>query len=102
VVIGIIGILMILKSGFGFNISSLITGLSIATAAIALSLRESLENLIASFIIFFDKPFTVGDLVHVQQVTGTVKDRVKKYKNKNRSKTFVSVPNKQMVDSILD
>jgi len=72
VVIGIIGILMILKAGFGFNISSLITGLSIATAAIALSLRESLENLIASFIIFFDKPFTVGDLVHVQQVTGTV------------------------------
>lgn len=103
VVIGIIGILMTLKAGFGFNISSLITGLSIATAAIALSLRESLENLIASFIIFFDKPFSVGDLVHVQQVTGTVeKIGLRSTRIRTDQKTFVSVPNKQMVDSILD
>jgi MscS family membrane protein len=103
VVIGIMGILMILKAGFGLNISSLITGLSIATAAIALSLRESLENLIASFIIFFDKPFTVGDLVHVQQVTGTVeKIGLRSTRIRTDQKTFVSVPNKQMVDSILD
>ena len=103
VVIGIIGLLMILKAGFGFNISSLITGLSIATAAIALSLRESLENLIASFIIFFDKPFSAGDLVHVQQITGTVeKIGLRSTRIRTDQKTFVSVPNKQMVDSILD
>ncbi|HYC28519.1 MAG TPA: mechanosensitive ion channel domain-containing protein, partial [Chitinophagaceae bacterium] len=72
VVLVLIGILMILKFAFSFAIGSLVTGLSIATAAIALATRESLENLIASFIIFFDKPFTVGDLVKVQQVTGTV------------------------------
>jgi len=102
VVIGVIGILLILKA-FGFNISSLITGLSIATAAIALSLRESLENLIASFIIFFDKPFTVGDLVQVQQVTGTVeKIGLRSTRIRTDQKTFVSVPNKQMVDSFLD
>ena len=103
VVIGIIGILMILKAGFGFNISSLITGLSIATAAIALALRESLENLIASFIIFVDKPFSAGDLVHVQQVTGTVeKIGLRSTRIRTDQKTYVSVPNKQMVDSILD
>jgi MscS family membrane protein len=103
IVIVIIGILLILKAGFGFNIGSLITGLSIATAAIALSLRESLENLIASFIIFVDKPFTAGDLVHVQQVTGTVeKIGLRSTRIRTDQKTFVSVPNKQMVDSILD
>ena len=103
IVIVIIGLLMILKAGFGFNIGSLITGLSIATAAIALSLRESLENLIASFIIFVDKPFTAGDLVHVQQVTGTVeKIGLRSTRIRTDQKTYVSVPNKQMVDSILD
>ena len=103
IIIVIIGILMVLKAGFGFNISSLITGLSIATAAIALSLRESLENLIASFIIFVDKPFTAGDLVHVQQVTGTVeKIGLRSTRIRTDQKTYVSVPNKQMVDSILD
>jgi MscS family membrane protein len=102
VVIGVVGILLILKA-FGFNITSLITGLSIATAAIALALRESLENLIASFIIFFDKPFSIGDLVHVQQVTGTVeKIGLRSTRIRTDQKTFVSVPNKQMVDSILD
>jgi MscS family membrane protein len=102
VVIAIMGILLILKA-FGFNISSLITGLSIATAAIALALRESLENLIASFIIFFDKPFTVGDLVQVQQITGTVeKIGLRSTRIRTDQKTYVSVPNKQMVDSFLD
>lgn len=103
VVIVLIGILMILKFAFGFQIGSLLTGLSIATAAIALATRESLENLIASFIIFFDKPFTVGDIVKVQQVTGTV-ERIglRSTRVRTTDKTWVTVPNKQMVDSILD
>jgi len=102
VVIGVIGLLLILKA-LGYNISSLITGLSIATAAIALALRESLENLIASFIIFFDQPFSVGDLVQVQQITGTVeKIGLRSTRIRTDQKTYVSVPNKQMVDSILD
>lgn len=97
------GFLMILKFGFGFNIGSIITGLSIAGAAIALATRESLENLIASFIIFFDKPFTVGDLVKVQSVTGTVeKIGLRSTRIRTDQKTWVTVPNKQMVDSILD
>jgi len=103
VVISLIGIIMVLKLGFGFSVSSFITGLSIATAAIALATRESLENLIASFIIFFDKPFSVGDLVHVQQITGTVeKIGLRSTRIRTDQKTFVTVPNKQMVDSILD
>lgn len=97
------GILMILKFGFHFNIASLITGLSIAGAAIALSLRESLENLIASFIIFFDKPFRVGDQVKVHTITGTVeKIGLRSTRIRSDQKTFVTVPNKQMVDSITD
>ena len=59
VILGIIGGLLVLHFAFNYNVSSLLTGLSIVGAAIALALRESLENLIASFVIFFDKPFTV-------------------------------------------
>ena len=55
VVLSIIGVMMVLNYAFHLNVGSLITGLSIVGAAIALALRESLENLIASFIIFFDK-----------------------------------------------
>jgi MscS family membrane protein len=99
----IMGILMILKMAFHYKISNLITALSIGSAAIALSFRESLENLIASFIIFFDKPFVIGDLVKVHDITGTV-ERIGLRSTRIRTdqKTFVTVPNKQMVDSIMD
>lgn len=103
VIFGLVGILMVLKLAFNYNIGSLLTGLSIVGAAVALALRESLENLIASFIIFFDKPFTTGDLVKVQNITGNV-ERIglRSTRIRTADKSYVTVPNKQMVDSILD
>jgi MscS family membrane protein len=81
----------------------LLTGLSIVGAAIALALRESLENLIASFVIFFDKPFTTGDFVKVQNISGNVeKIGLRSTRVRTTDKSYVTVPNKQMVDSILD
>ena len=103
VIIGIIGIMMVLHFAFSYDVSSLLTGLSIVGAAIALALRESLENLIASFVIFFDKPFTTGDNVKVQNITGIV-ERIglRSTRVRTSEKSYVTVPNKQMVDSILD
>lgn len=103
VIIVIFGFLLILKFALNYQIGTLFTGLSIATAAIALATRESLENLIASFIIFFDKPFTTGDQVKVQNITGHV-ERIGLRSTRIRTdqKTYVTVPNKQMVDSIMD
>src|SRR5665647_1689169 len=103
VIIIIFGIVFILKYSFHLDIGNLLTGLSIVGAALALSARESLENLIASFIIFFDKPFETGDVVKVKEVNGTV-ERIGLRSTRIRTieKSLVTVPNKQMVDSILD
>ncbi len=103
VILIIFGIIFILKYSFRVDIGNLLTGLSIVGAALALSARESLENLIASFIIFFDKPFETGDVVHVKDVKGTV-ERIglRSTRIRTADKSLVTVPNKQMVDSILD
>lgn len=99
----IIGFLLILRFGFNKDIGNLITGLSIVGAAIALATKESLENLIASFIIFFDKPFTIGDTVKVNNLTGMIeKIGLRSTRIRTEEKTYLSVPNKQMVDSIVD
>lgn len=99
----ILGVLLILRFAFSYDVSKLITGLSIVGAAIALATKESLENLIASFIIFFDKPFITGDLVKVQGFTGTVeKIGLRSTRIRTDQKTYITVPNKQMVDTILD
>lgn len=103
VIIMIIGLLLLLRAAFAFDLGKLLTGLSIVGAALALSAKESLENLIASFIIFFDKPFYVGDTLKVNAVTGTV-ERIglRSTRIRTTDKTLVTVPNKQMVDSIVD
>jgi len=103
VIAGIIGILFVIRAAFNQNIGTLLTGLSIVGAALALAAKESLENLIASFIIFFDKPFFTGDTLKVNNVAGTV-ERIGLRSTRIRTpeKTLVTVPNKQMVDSIVD
>jgi len=103
VIIGIFGILLIIHFSFNKDIGALLAGFGLIGAALALAAKESLENLIASFIIFFDKPFNVGDLVKVQGYTGTV-ERIglRSTRIRTDSKTYVTVPNKQMVDSIMD
>jgi MscS family membrane protein len=80
-----------------------LAGLSLVGAAIALAAKESLENLIASFIIFFDKPFRVGDLLKVHQINGQVEHiGLRSTRIRTADKTYVTIPNKQMVDSIVD
>lgn len=103
VIIAIIGLLLLMAFAFHKDVSAFLGGFGIATAAIALAAKESLENLIASFIIFFDKPFYVGDLVKVNNVTGTIeKIGLRSTRVRTDQKTYVTVPNKQMVDSVVD
>ncbi|MDP4148484.1 MAG: mechanosensitive ion channel [Bacteroidota bacterium] len=103
VFIGIIGILMVLHQAFHVEVGSITTSLGLAGAAVALAAKESIENLIASFVIFFDKPFTAGDVLKVNGISGTV-ERIGLRSTRIRTdqKTYVTVPNKQMVDSVVD
>lgn len=103
VIAGIFGVLLIIKVGFNQDIGAMLTGLSIVGAALALAAKESLENLIASFIIFFDKPFYTGDFLKVNSISGTVEHiGLRSTRIRTAEQTLVTVPNKQMVDSAVD
>jgi MscS family membrane protein len=103
VFVGIIGLLFVIKAAFNQDIGSLLTGLSIVGAALALAAKESIENLIASFIIFFDKPFFTGDHVKVNNVVGEVEHiGLRSTRIRTLEKTLVTVPNKLMVDTVVD
>jgi MscS family membrane protein len=62
--------------------------------------------LIASFIIFFDKPFFIGDFVKVNNqtnTTGTIEEiGLRSTRIRTIEQTLITVPNKQMVDSVVD
>jgi len=98
-----IGFFTLLGFVFEVNVLTLITGLGIGGIAIALAAKESLENLIGSFTIFLDKPFTVGDLVKVDGVEGTIeKVGFRSTRIRTAEKTMATIPNRGMIDGVLE
>ena len=82
---------------------AVVAGLGIGGVAFALASKESLENLLGSFTIFFDKPFTVGDIVTLGGVTGIVeKVGFRSTRIRTFDKSIVTVPNKNIISTELD
>ena len=90
-------------SVFKVDVGALIAGLGIGGLALALAAKVSLENLLASFVIFFDKPFIIGDLVSVNGVTGVVeKIGFRSTRIRTLEKSYLTMPNRLMIDNVLD
>jgi len=103
VVVVIFSVFFVLGTIFKLNVASLIAGLGIGGLAIALAAKESLENLLGSFTIFLDKPFVIGDLIKSNGVEGTVeKIGFRSTRIRTVEKSFVTIPNKKLVDTELD
>jgi small conductance mechanosensitive channel len=71
---GILGFgLIIAGNQIGIQIAALLTGVSIIGLAIGFASQETLSNFIAGIMIFWDKPFKVGDWIEVNGTLGQVK-----------------------------
>jgi small conductance mechanosensitive channel len=56
----------------GIQIAALLTGVSIIGLAVGFAAQETLANFIAGIVIFWDKPFKLGDWVQVDGTFGKV------------------------------
>lgn len=65
------GIIFVL-SNLGIEVTSLIAGLGIGGVAVAFALQGVLSDLFASFSLYFDKPFRIGDFIVIGSNSGTV------------------------------
>jgi len=65
--------IIIVLSNFGYNVSTLAAGLGIGGIAIAFAFQAILGDIFASFSIYFDKPFKIGDFILIGNDMGTVK-----------------------------
>lgn len=66
-----VGVLISLSIA-GINLQTLITGLGLTGAAMALALKDTLSNFIAGVMILLNKPFKVGDNIRVVDISGVV------------------------------
>lgn len=71
ITIWVLGFVFLLDN-LGYNIGTLIAGLGIGGIAVALAAQTILGDLFAYFIIFFDKPFEIGDYIGFDDKSGTV------------------------------
>jgi MscS family membrane protein len=95
--------LMILGSVFNVNIGTFIAGLGIGGLAIALAARETLENLFASFTIFLDLPFVVGDKIQLDKVLGRVeKIGFRSTRIRTLEGSLITVPNRLITAQSLE
>lgn len=56
----------------GFKLGVLLGAAGVATVAIGFASQTSLSNLISGFFLFGERPFSVGDVIEVEGVTGEV------------------------------
>jgi MscS family membrane protein len=103
VILVFISFFVILSTVFHVNVTKLLAGLGVGGLALAFAAKESLENLLASFTIFLDQPFVVGDQVEVGEISGIVeKIGFRSTRIRTMEKSYVTVPNKLMIDKPLD
>lgn len=66
-----IGITFMLDN-LGFEISAVVAGLGIGGIAVALAAQTILGDLFSYFIIFFDRPFEIGDFIIIDSYMGSI------------------------------
>ncbi|MEO6947987.1 MAG: mechanosensitive ion channel domain-containing protein, partial [Ginsengibacter sp.] len=70
-VIWIVGFVFLLDN-LGYSIGTLIAGLGVGGIAIALAAQTVLGDLFGYFVIYFDKPFEIGDFIRFDDKSGIV------------------------------
>ena len=64
--------LIFLFDNLGYDVTTILTGLGIGGIAIALAAQNILGDLFNYFVIFFDRPFEIGDFLVIDNKNGVV------------------------------
>ncbi|MFO7654415.1 MAG: mechanosensitive ion channel family protein [Candidatus Krumholzibacteriia bacterium] len=95
--------LVMAASQLGINVAAALTGLGVAGIAVGFAAQDSLANLIAGILIFWDKPFVVGDWVRVEGAYGMVQNiTLRSTRIRTPRNTYVVIPNKSIIDAVLE
>ena len=89
------GLLLVLKQ-LGFELTTVIAGLSIGGVAIAFAAQKTIENLFGTIMVITDQPIRVGDYCQAGNVEGTVESiGLRSTRIRTLNRTLVTIPNGQ-------
>ncbi len=97
----VLGVILVLQQ-LGYSVTSLLAGLGIGTAAVALASKDTIANLFGSIVVFIDRPFEVGDWIEIGGVEGTVEEvGLRTTKIRTFSNSLISLPNSTLTTSAI-
>ncbi len=98
----IVGLVMA-ASQLGINVAAALAGIGIAGIALGFAAQDSVANVISGILIFWDKPFIVGDWIKVEGEYGRVSDiTLRTTRIRTNRNTWVVIPNKTIIDAVLE
>ncbi len=87
----------------GVNVGAALAGMGIAGIAVGFAAQDSVANVISGILIFWDKPFVVGDWIKTEGEFGQVTDiTLRTTRIRTPRNTFVVMPNKRIIDEVLE
>ncbi len=96
------GVLVVVQN-LGYSVTSLVTGLGIGGAALALASKDTLANLFGAFVVFVDKPFQIGDWICIGSVEGEVEEiRLRTTLIRTWDNSVVTLPNSLLSTESID
>ncbi|MEW5420548.1 mechanosensitive ion channel family protein [Amorphus sp. 3PC139-8] len=99
----VLGNLLLLAEALNIPYGAALAGFGIGGLAVALAARSTLENVIAGFILFADRPLAVGDFCRFGDRIGTVERiGIRSTTVRTLDRTIVSVPNADFVNMHLE
>ncbi len=99
IIVWIIGGILLLDN-LGVKVSAFVAGMGITGIAVALAAQTLLGDLFSHFVIFFDRPFVVGDTIKVDAFIGEVEHiGLKTTRVRSMSGEEIIFSNKNLTDS---
>jgi small conductance mechanosensitive channel len=89
-------------SQIGVNVSAALTGIGVVGVAIGFAAQDSFSNIIAGFLIFWDRPFKVGEWISPGDLYGRVVDiTMRSTRIRTKENTYIIIPNQKIINEIL-
>ncbi|MEQ9452020.1 MAG: mechanosensitive ion channel family protein [Pseudomonadales bacterium] len=98
----IIAIIMSLDQ-LGVDVTTALAGVGVMGIAVGFAAQDAVSNVIAGILIFWDKPFQVGDWIETEEEYGQVTDiTLRTTRIRTPRNTYVVIPNKRIIDEVLE
>ena len=94
--------LVMAASQLGIDVGAALAGIGVAGLAVGFAAQDSLANTIAGFLIFWDKPFQVGQFISTEDRYGKVTNiTMRTTRIRTPDNVYVVIPNRELIENVL-